>query len=215
MNDAPLKRVDSYRDLGIIVDEKLSFKNHMESLVTACNSTMGFIKRTAGRFFDTETLVILYNTYVKSKLLFGIVIWYPQNQSDRDFIEGVQNRFTMMALKEWPNANINNHRIRPYHERCEILNIDSIRNKYIANSCAFIYDLLNCKLKSEFLKEKLVWNTSSRPTRNAIMLKIPTFTSNYMHNQSFWSAVRNFNETKTQYENSRNRKEYIRGIKNR
>lgn len=44
MNDAPLKRVDSYRDLGIIVDEKLSFKNHMESLVAACNSTMGFIK---------------------------------------------------------------------------------------------------------------------------------------------------------------------------
>lgn len=31
------------------------------------------------------------------------------------------------------------------------------------------------------------------------------FTNNYLHNQPFWRAVRNFNDTKNEYEISTNR----------
>lgn len=187
LGDNILKRVNTYRNLGITVDETLTFKPHIESLVAACNSTLGFIKRTAGNKFNTDTLVTLFNTYVKSKLMFGIVIWYPDTADDRDFIEGVQKRFTMLALREWPNAN-NNYSIRSYDVRRKSLNMDSIFHRYVSNCCVFIYDLITNKLKSDILINKLVWNQSERQTRNTAMIKIPTFTSNYLHNQSFWSA---------------------------
>lgn len=64
LNVHNIKRESEFRDLGIIIDEKLTFKKHIETLIPACNSRLGFIKRTAGQNFDTETLVLLYNTYV-------------------------------------------------------------------------------------------------------------------------------------------------------
>src|ERR1044071_2259736 len=115
LNGSDLKIVREFRDLGVIIDDRLTLKKHLETLVSNCNSILGFIKRTVGRKFDIDTLVILYNSFVLSKLLFAMVVWYPSSAVGRNFIEGVQKRFTMMALREWPNRN-NNFKIRPYHE---------------------------------------------------------------------------------------------------
>lgn len=54
LNNFDVNRVHEFCDLGIIIDEKLTFKKHIETLAAACNSTLGFIKRTAGRKFDTD-----------------------------------------------------------------------------------------------------------------------------------------------------------------
>lgn len=76
---------------------------------------MGFLMRAAGGKFDIETLVTLYNAYVKSNIEFGISIWYPHPHTSigRDYVEGIQNRFTRPALKEWANKQ-NYFKIRPY-----------------------------------------------------------------------------------------------------
>ena len=119
----------------------------------------------------------------------------------------------MMALNEYPNAN-NNYTISPYDDRCSKLNIDSIQSRYEYACCVFIYDLIHHNLNSNFLTEKLVWN-NSRPTRNTELLKIPTYTSGYLQNQSFWSAVRQFNENKPEYVNNIERNKYVKSIKNK
>ena len=42
-----------------------------------------------------------------------------------------------------------------------------------------MYDIVNGKLKSKFLGDKLVWN-NSRLTQNSDMIKVPTFTNSYI-----------------------------------
>ena len=113
----------------------------------------------------------------------------------------------MMALREWPNEN-NNYRIRPHSERCADLKVDSILDRYVFVCRIFIYDILNDKLNSKTLKEKLVFN-NSRQTRNTQLIKIPIFNNAYLHNQSFWSAVRHFNDSKSQYVNNNERKNIL------
>ena len=85
MSATQINRVKDFRDVGIIIDERLTFKKHIETLVATCNSTMGFIKRTVGKKFDVDTLVILFNSFVKSKLLFGIAVWYPPTTNDNHY----------------------------------------------------------------------------------------------------------------------------------
>lgn len=207
-------RVVSFRDLGVTIDQKLLFQNHVEILIGACNSVMGFIKLTVGRKFATDTIRVLFNSLVRSKLLFGIAIWYPQTKLFRDQIEGVQNRFTMMALNEWPKANVNNYKIRPYVERCDDLNLDTIYNRYAVACCTLIVDLVTGRLKSEYLLSKIKWNTN-RQTRGSNMLLIPTFKVDYLRNQSFWSAVKQFNENKIEFVNSTSRGNYVKQLKNK
>lgn len=213
MNNVIVNRVNVYRDLGIMIDKNLTFKNHIESLISSCNSTMGFIKRTVGRKFDTGTIVVLYNSLVRSKLLFGIVIWYPYSQTGREIVESTQKKFTMMALNEWPNAQ-NNYRIRPYSDRCNDLKIDSIYNRYEAACCTFVVDVMLGKLDSEYLSRKLRWNTN-RQTRGSNMIYVPTFRIEYLQSQSLWSAVNIFNNSKLEFENSISRNNYIKLLKKR
>lgn len=168
-------------------------------------------QRTVGRKFDIDTLTLLFNSLVKSTLLFGIIVWYASSVTGRDFVEGVQNRFTITVLKEWPDER-NNYRIRPYSERCLDLKVDSILKKYIFSCRAFIYDTLHDRLKSNFLKSKSTWN-ASRVTRSTELINIRTFRSNYLQNQPLWSAVRHFNSSKAQYKNYTERNKYIKAVK--
>ena len=51
--------------------------------------------------------------------------------------------------------------------------------RYVFACRIFMYDIVNGKLKSKFLGDKLVWN-NSRLTQNSDMIKVPTFTNSYI-----------------------------------
>ena len=214
LNGYDLNRVKEFRDLGVIIDDRLTFKKHLETLVSNCNSTLRFIKLTVGRNFDTDTLVILFNSFVLSKLLFAMIVWYPFSAGGQEFIEGVQKRFTMMALREWPNKK-NNFKIRPYHERCRELKINTIYARYVFVCRIFIYDIMSGRLKSETMKNKIMLH-NNRQTRITELITVPKFKNDYMQNQPFWSAVRHFNSSRTEYINNENdRNKYIKVIKSK
>lgn len=63
-----LDEVDSVKDLGIILDRKLSSDTHIEKIVHGSLKLLGFVKRTAKNFKRTDTLTILLNTFVRPRL---------------------------------------------------------------------------------------------------------------------------------------------------
>jgi hypothetical protein len=54
--------------LIVILDSKLSFREHIDSVVNKGSAMSGFIKRLSREFRDPCTLKVLYVTYVRSKL---------------------------------------------------------------------------------------------------------------------------------------------------
>ena len=54
---------------------------------------LGFIIRNSKFFKKTETLILLYNAFVRPHLEYASIIWSPQAESNIDLIEKVQKRF--------------------------------------------------------------------------------------------------------------------------
>lgn len=60
--------------LGILIDEKLTFKDHIEHLAKKLNSSL-FILRVLSKFCDTHLLLIVYHAIFISHINYGISVW--------------------------------------------------------------------------------------------------------------------------------------------
>ena len=54
----------SEKDIGVIIDSKLTFENHINEKVNKANSIMGVIRRTF-EFLDIKTFRLLYTSLVR------------------------------------------------------------------------------------------------------------------------------------------------------
>lgn len=73
-----LKRVSEIKDLGIILDSKLTFDNHVNYVFRRCNKLLGFVFRVCRRFRTQKSIMFLYNSLIRSLCEYGAVIWNPQ-----------------------------------------------------------------------------------------------------------------------------------------
>jgi hypothetical protein len=62
-----LDRVSSINDLGVIMDEKIYFSEHMDVMVGKAFAMLGFIRRLSSEFRDPYTLKSLYTSLVRPK----------------------------------------------------------------------------------------------------------------------------------------------------
>ena len=83
------------KDLGILVDSKLSFETHINKSVQTANRITGVIKRNF-KFMEDETFLNLYKTLVRPHLEYSSVVWDPVTIRDQKLIEGVQRRATKL-----------------------------------------------------------------------------------------------------------------------
>lgn len=93
LNGTNLSRVDSIRDLGVVLDSKLDFHDHIIDTCKSASRTMGFIMRVASQFKNPNIIVMLYNAYVRSKLEFNSVVWDPKEIKYTTLLERVQRKF--------------------------------------------------------------------------------------------------------------------------
>jgi hypothetical protein len=64
-------------DLGVILDSKLAFREHIDSVVNKGSAMFGFKKRLSREFRDPYTLKVLFVTYVRFKLEYANCVWQP------------------------------------------------------------------------------------------------------------------------------------------
>lgn len=88
-----LARVNQIRDLGVILDSKLSFVPHIDNIVSKSFKQLGFILRVGKPFKKLLTYKVLFNSYVRSRLEFASSVWSPHYRIHSDRIERVQKKF--------------------------------------------------------------------------------------------------------------------------
>jgi ribonucleases P/MRP protein subunit RPP40 len=93
---AELRESDEERDLGVIVDKRLSFESHIDKIVSRANRQLGLIKRSFV-IRDKNSLLTLYNSTVRPILEYASPVWSPWKQKDIVRIERVQRRFTKLV----------------------------------------------------------------------------------------------------------------------
>ena len=101
MSDTCMPRMDSHKDLGIILSEDLSWGKHYKSITARAYKVLGLIRRIFLPSHSTSTIVKLYVSLVRSQLFYCTQIWRPHLMKDILSIEQVQRHATKYILNDY------------------------------------------------------------------------------------------------------------------
>ena len=81
------------KDLGVQVDNQLSFKSHVASITAKANRVVGVIRRSFDNLTE-ELFVTLFKSLVRPILEYGHSVWNPHLKTLSQEVERVQRRAT-------------------------------------------------------------------------------------------------------------------------
>ena len=102
INGVQLERVSVMRDLGVLIDQRLTFGDHVDSTVRKANRALGLLMRTlqtgksGSNAFDAanqRALLTTYFTNVRSIIEYCSVVWSGAAQSHVQRLERIQEKF--------------------------------------------------------------------------------------------------------------------------
>jgi len=107
------------KDLGVNIDNKLSFRKHIDTTVKKANQITGLIRRTF-TFLDRETFPLLFRSLVRPHLEYGNSVWTPKLIKDQILVENVQRRATKLVPGLYD---------LPYEERLRCLKLPTLAHR--------------------------------------------------------------------------------------
>ena len=91
---------ESARFLGIIFDYKLDFCRHVKQVQLRCSRALNIIAFIRGVWWgsDPSTLLVLYKSFVRSIIDYGLFCYLPPRKKALEKLEGIQNKAVRLAL---------------------------------------------------------------------------------------------------------------------
>ena len=164
INGSIIKEVDNAKFLGIIIDNKLNWLEHIKCISRKIAKGTGIIIK-ARKSFETETLLNLYNALIFPPISYCIHVWGTTASIHLQRLYVLQKKNIRIICGVRPRTHT-----EPLYKALDILNIDQVRDYSIA---LFMYKLMNHMLPSMFenmfIKTSDVHNYS---TRQADMLYV-------------------------------------------
>ena len=86
-----LQSAEGEWNLGVKVDNKLAFSEHIRAVTSKANSVIGMLKN-AFVCRDVDIWIKLYVSLVRPHLEYAVSVWKPRLRRDIDALERVQKR---------------------------------------------------------------------------------------------------------------------------
>lgn len=191
-----LARLDKVRDLGVILNSRFSFEDHIDSIVNKANATLGFVKRWCKEFNDPYISRLLYCTFVRPILEYASPVWSPIQGCHINRIEAVQRKFLRFALRGLPW--VDSFCLPPYLDRLQLISLESLEARRFNSRTVFAFDCLQGVINSAELLSKFNISIPARSLRNHDFLQPDYHRTNYGLNDPISAMSRSFN---SQYSN--------------
>ena len=165
------------KDLGVYVDPDLNWRTHIAMKSLKAKNHASWVLRTFTSR-DTETMMLLYKSYVRSHLEYCCPLWSPHLQCDIIQIEAVQRSFT---------AKIKGFRSLNYWERLRRLSLYSLQRRRERYMIILVWKIYNSLIPNNvnitFRETTRHGTTCLRPLGNSKYSSVNTirfnsFTSN-------------------------------------
>ena len=131
-----LDTTDLQRDLGVMIDSQLTFNAQVEHKATETEEHMTIIF-DAIKVLDLKTFKLIYQTDIRSKLLYACPVWFPNHKKDEDRLERVQEEATR-RVKDLKNMS--------YENRLKALELPTVKHFMLTEALVQIYRILTGSL---------------------------------------------------------------------
>jgi hypothetical protein len=107
MGNHIIERTKSYRYLGLLVDEKFSWVDHITELCGKLSQVSGIIFKLRS-LLSKEAMMLVYHSLVGSKLRYGLICWATANKFLLDKLNVAHNTiitymaFSKRCVEMWP-----------------------------------------------------------------------------------------------------------------
>ena len=153
-----LKESDAEKDLGVIIDKELNFKNHIAQATKTADNIVGIIRRTFD-YLDQDLFTQLFKSLVRPRLEYGHLIWNPNLKYLQREIEAVQRNATRLipSLRE-----------KSYPKRLEALDLPSLYHRRLRGDLIEVFKYMNQAYDVEYPRFKTA-EGKSKDTRGHSM----------------------------------------------
>ena len=87
--------------LGVFIDYKLSFNQHVDSLITKCNSRVFLMRKRRTIGLDVQRLKTFYFSNIRSVISYAAQAWFSSlGERNRERLEKIQRSCTKIMLPE-------------------------------------------------------------------------------------------------------------------
>uniref|UniRef100_A0A0K8WLI3 RNA-directed DNA polymerase from mobile element jockey n=1 Tax=Bactrocera latifrons TaxID=174628 RepID=A0A0K8WLI3_BACLA len=178
LNNKVISEVEDIKDLGIIIDSKLTFTKHISKITLQAHKMLGFITRTCRDFADPRSLLNLYYSLVQPILEYGSVVWSPYTDTLISRVEKVQRKMckTLIYHRAQPTRNIS------MEEICCQYKINSLKSRRQIADLAFFYKVVNGLIDAPEINSSFEFAPVNLTLRRNRLLKITKSTKNYVVN---------------------------------
>lgn len=181
-----LKRVNLKRGLGVWIDDKLSFKEHIHAITRKAYQMLGFIIRCGKLFKNPDSMVVLYNSLVRSRLEYCSTVWSPFYEKYNKSIERVQRKFTRMYCFKFGLTKCE------YDGRLKFMKMHSLESRRLENDEITLYKIMH-NIVDTSLIHSLSYHNQIRPNRfqRQRVFYLPAISSNIEDNEPMHRIQRN------------------------
>ena len=195
-NNKSVKQVTSQKHLGLILDSKLNFQEHLQNILNKVNKTIGLLRKLQN-ILPREPLLTIYKSFVRPHLDYGDVIYDQRyNNSFHQKLESIQYNAALAIT----GAIRGSSREKLYQE----LGLESLKQRrWFRKLCYFFKITKNQSPK--YLSDKMPTTRTAYRTRNNIG-NIPRFNvkHNFFKNSFFPSSVIEWNNLDKSIRSSEN-----------
>ena len=195
-----IERVTVMRDLGVLLDEKLTFGPHVDSIVLKANRALGLLMRSFqtgknGRSLrdlsrsDRKAIVSTYCANVRSILEYCSVVWGGAAQVHVKRTERVQHKFLMWLCGRCRLSNVSFE----YTELLRYFGLTSLAARRVQHDLMFMRKIQNQSVDSSFLLECFPLTVPTRTLRKRLLFHVPHGRVNTVQSGMFCRLPRSCN----------------------
>lgn len=186
INDDAIEQVTTFKYLGVVIDNKLTFKDHIEKIIKKVSSNVGLLYRLSPKLTKSARLTI-YQSVIKPHLEYCSSVLFLCNNCDVNKLQVLQNKAMRIILKRNRRSNV-----------CVMLkdlNWLSVKQLIVFKVMLFIYKMRSGLLPN-YLCTKIEYNYTiynSRSLRNRENFRLPNLKKSASQNSVFYKGVKMFN----------------------
>ena len=190
-NNTAIKTCSSEKHLGIILDEKLSFKQHLHEKINKAMKLVGTIKKL-NSILSRFSLLTIYKSYVRPHLDYGDIIYdQPNNQSFSDKIESVQYNSALAIT----GAIHGSSKDKLYNE----LGLESLRDRRWMRRLSYFYKIISTQSPAYLSNYLPPYTISQRYPNSFLTVRCRTVS---FQNSFFPYSVSQWNQLNIEIRNS-------------